>query len=87
MCGRRCSGPPAAPPRRPLSHDVEFHSIHESLVLNRPGMSGTAAECFKVWLTRASYVGKADRPEGHELDGVDLDRDRADRVAAADANL
>jgi S-adenosylmethionine:diacylglycerol 3-amino-3-carboxypropyl transferase len=65
------------------SHDVEVNPIDESVLVDRPGVSGAPAQRVAVGLAGSSDVLPDDRRERDELDGVDLNLTRADPVAAA----
>ena len=61
---------------------VEFDSIDERVLVNRPGVRGALAQRFAVALAGSSDVRLGDRRERDKLDGVDFDLTEADPVAA-----
>jgi hypothetical protein len=62
---------------------VEFNSIDERVLVDRPSVRCAAAQRLAVGFARSSDVLAGDRREGHELEGVDLDLTGADPLAAA----
>ena len=61
---------------------MEFDSINERVLINRPGVRGALAQRFSVALAGSSDVRLGDRRERDKLDGVDFDLTEADPVAA-----
>jgi hypothetical protein len=65
------------------AHRVELNSIHERVLVDRPGVRGALAQRLAVGLAGSSDVLPRDRRERDKLDGIDLDLTGADPVAAA----
>ena len=66
---------------------MEFDSINERVLINRPGVRGALAQRFSVALAGSSDVRLGDRRERDKLDRVDLDRAEADPIATARLHL
>ena len=62
---------------------MELDSIHERVLVDRPGVGGALAQGLAVGLAGSSHVRPGDRRERDKLDGVDLDLTGTDPVAAA----
>jgi hypothetical protein len=66
----------------PGAHRVEFNSMDECVLIDRPGVRGALAQRLAVGLAGSSDVRSGDCRERDELDGVDLDLAGTDAVAA-----
>jgi hypothetical protein len=66
---------------------VELHPVEQRVVADRPGVGGPGAQRLQIGLAGAAHVGRGDRRERQQLDGVDLDLPAADPVAAARLHL
>jgi hypothetical protein len=65
------------------AHGVEFNSINERFLGDRPSVRGAPAQCLAVGFARASDIDAGDLSERDKLDSVDLDLTGPDSVAAA----
>src|SRR5215203_403445 len=83
----RCARRASRPTRRSTSvfgaYRVELDPVDEGVLVDWPGVRGSAAQGLAVGLAGLPDVRVADRRERDELDGVDLDQAGADAVAAA----
>jgi hypothetical protein len=52
---------------------MELNSIHERVIVDRPGVRGAPAQRLAVGLAGSSQVRSGDRRERDQLDRVDLD--------------
>jgi hypothetical protein len=61
---------------------VELDSIHERVLIDRPGVRGASTQRLAVALSGASHVRCGDRGEWDKLDGIDVNLARTNPVAA-----
>jgi hypothetical protein len=75
-------GPAEQGPCGWLLDGVELDPVQEGVVVDGPSVGGSPAEGFEVCFSGEADIVRVDRGEGNQLDRVDLDPARSDRVTA-----
>ena len=70
-----------------LLHDVELDAVHECVVGDRTGMGSSCTKRLSVTLAGQADVFIADRGEGKQFDGIDLDDDARGAVTPSSLDL
>ncbi len=80
-------------PSRPLAsvenlrNHVKLDPVHESVLVDRPRVSGAPTQRFAILLARSTHVRPCHAGEGHQLDRVDLDPCQPSRVSTSRLDL